>query len=516
MKTLAPPPPATVVKPSLNGGRSGPRLGYRALAIVVVVLVAAAAIAYGLRLRSQHAPQYVTSPAAQGTLVQTITAAGTINPQNLILVGTQVSGTISELDVDYNSPVRAGQVMAKIDPTSFRDALAAARASETQIARQYGAGLASAQSAAQNAIAAQQSARAAASAFASANAQVGKTRTALGLAQLTVRRDRTLLAHGFIAQNQLDTDTTSAVAAGAAYAAATFAVDQARAQLKSLDAAAAAQGAQSRSAAGAASAVQAQAGVYHAQADQAGYNLRQSVIKSPVAGTVIARNVSVGQTVAASFQTPTLFSIAQDLSKMQVDISVGEPDIGSVRPGDVADFTVLAYPNRTFHGRVNQVRRNPTTVNNVVTYDTVVDVANRDGALYPGMTGNATIHVAKAVNSLIVSVAALQYTPPQSARAHAPARGTPTSPWGMTAASATRTVVAGRNGRVFALRDGRLQPIPVRISLVNGTQAAVVPLGTPLRAGDALVVADDTAPAGAKESAAALVRTASMSRGGGR
>ena len=130
--------------------------------------------------------------------------------------------------------------------------------------------------------------------------------------------------------------------------------------------------------------------------EQATINLSHTVITSPVDGTVVQRNVSIGQTVAASFQTPTLFTIAQDLRKMEVDVAVGEPDVGNVRAGDPADFTVgLAFPNRVFHGYVFRVNQNPTTVANVVTYDTIVYVDNRDGALRPGMTANATIHVAQ-------------------------------------------------------------------------------------------------------------------------
>ena len=144
---------------------------------------------------------------------------------------------------------------------------------------------------------------------------------------------------------------------------------------------------------------------------QAQLNLQKTIVTSPVDGTVVARNVAVGTTVAASFQTPTLFSIAQDLSKMEVDLAVGEPDIGNVKPGESVDFGVLAYPNQTFRGVVSQVRINPVTTQNVVTYTTVVLVDNRAGKLLPGMTANAAIHVAKASNALVVPVAAFAYRP---------------------------------------------------------------------------------------------------------
>jgi len=516
MAVLTPPrPPATEVTTVVphRARRRIPRVVFVLLAVIVV----AAAVVLAPRLRSTPAPRYVTLPVQRGTLLEMVTAEGTVNPQNLILVGTQVSGTIAELDVDYNSPVRKGEVMAKIDPTTFRDALNQARSTRTTYERQYGAGVAGARSAVATAESARRNAAAARTAVDSAASQVAKAKAAFQLAAETQRRDRALLAQGYIAQSQYDTDAANTVAAGAAYAAAKLAVDQARAQLDAANATARAGAATSVSVAAQAAATSAQAEGASAQVDQAAYNLKQSVIASPVDGTVIARNVSVGQTVAASFQTPTLFTIAQDLSKMQVDISVGEPDIGGVVPGDVADFTVLAYPNRTFRGTVYQVRRNPTTLNNVVTYDTVVYVQNRDGALYPGMTANAQIHVAKAENALVVPVAALQYVPPSRVRARASNGATPGSAWGMTTSSATRTVVAGRSGRIFLLRGGTPQPVRVRVALVSGPQAAVVPAGATLRAGDQVIVADDTVPAGAAAQAAAMVRQAtSMNRGGGR
>jgi HlyD family secretion protein len=454
----------------------------------LLVIVIVAAVLIEIRVRAGGSPQYQTVAVARGNLVQTVTAEGTVNPQNLILVGTQVSGTISELDVDYNSVVRTGQVMAKIDPSLFADALGQAQASHTQFQRQYTAGVAAAQSATQNVAAARQNAAAAQAALASAAAQVAKAKASLDLAQVTLRRDKTLLTSGYIAQNQYDTDSANAVAATAAYTAAKLAVNQAEAQLQAQNAVTAANSAQARSTTATAHADQAAIGVYAAQAAAASYNLKQSVIVSPVNGTVIARNVTVGQTVAASFSTPTLFTIAQDLSKMEVDVAVGEPDIGGIHAGAVTDFTVLAYPNRTFHGTVYQVRQNPTTVNNVVTYDTVVYVENTDGALYPGMTANASVHVTKVNDALLIPLQALQWSAPGSG-GRASATGESASPWGTTSASLSRTIVAGRNGRVFVLRAGKLTYVSVRILLVNGTEAAIAPISTPLAANDRVVIA---------------------------
>ena len=180
----------------------------------------------------------------------------------------------------------------------------------------------------------------------------------------------------------------------------------------------------------------------------------------------MARDVSVGQTVAASLQTPTLFSIAQDLGKMEVDINVAEPDIGNVKPGDTVDFSVLAYPNRTFHGTVAQVRINPQTVNNVVTYDVVVLVDNRDGALLPGMTANATIDVATAKNALVVPLSALQWSP------HA------------NASTGTASSAAGSQspwGSVQARRPTRPAPLPPARPARSSSTATAQPTRVPVR-----------------------------------
>jgi HlyD family secretion protein len=477
---------------------------------VVSLLVAIGAVVY---VRGRTTLQYVTAPVIRAGLVQTVTASGTVNPQNLILVGTQVSGTISELDVDYNSSVRVGQVMAKIDPTTFRDSLAGATASAAESASQSAAGTASAQNAVQNVATAQQNAVAARVALASSASQVAKGKIALSLAGLTLARDKQLLASGYIAQNQADADDSNRVAAAAAYTAALLAVQAARAQSAAADATVAAGNSLARSAGATADAERAAVGVSGAQVAQATYNLKQSVIVSPVRGTVIARNVSIGQTVAASFTTPTLFSIAQDLSKMEVDIAAGEPDVGGIRAGETVDFTVLAFPNRTFAGTVYQVRRNPTTVNNVVTYDTVVYVENGDGALFPGMTADASIEVAHAANALVVPLQALQYAPP-AAVAHPAARGAPSSPWGTTTASLGRTIVAGRTGHVYVLRNGVPRSVAVRIVLVSGTQAAVAPVDASLETSDRLVIGDSTQNVATKAAtpATSLAQPAGLSR----
>lgn len=476
----------------------------RTLVIAGVLLIIGIAIAAVVRTRLQPAIGYMTAPVARKDLVQTVTASGTVNPQNVILIGTQVSGTISELDADFNSVVQTGQILARIDPTSLQAQLDAARASVAQSLSVAQAGAAGAASAGENVTVAEKNAAAARAALASAESQVGKTKAALDLANLTLRRDRQLLAQGFIAQVQADTDASNAVAAGAAYTAAKIAVEQARAQLEAQTASTLASASLARSAVASADANRKAVDVQHATMVEARYNRDHSIIFSPVDGTVIQRNVSVGQTVAASLQTPTLFTVAQDLSKMEVDVAVGEPDIGGVKAGDVADFTVLAYPNRTFHGTVYQVRQNPTTVNNVVTYDTVVYVRNTDGALLPGMTANASIHVAKIQHALVVPIASLQWAPPRTGRGKPEtAPGADVSPWGTTDASLARTIVAGRPGRLFVLRDGQTVRVPVQILLVSNTEAAVQPSGARLEPGDKVVIADTSTQMASQQANAA-------------
>jgi HlyD family secretion protein len=501
-----------------------------AAAVLVLALVITAVLVY--RVRTAGAVAYATAPVTQGDLVQTVSATGTVNPQNTIDVGTQVSGTVSEIDADYNSKVRAGQILARLDPTAMQAALDSAKAGLAQAQAQAAAaannaaGAAigidtaseSALAAAATARAAQATAQSSQQAIASADSAVTKAQSALGVAQLTVNRDDALLAQGYIAQAQVDGDKANLVAAQSALQAAQAAALQARSQATASVAQAQASAAQVSSQAAAAQAARVEAasgadtaqagsaaiGIQEAAVQQAQTNLSHTVITSPVNGTVIARDVSVGTTVAASLQTPTLFAIAQDLSKMEVDLAVGEPDIGSVHNGEAVDFSVLAYPNRTFHGVVSQVRKDPVTTQNVVTYTTVVLVDNTDQALLPGMTANATIDVQKATNALIVPLSALSYAPAFNATHHRPA-GSGTgpnanggnAPWGSTLGSSSTTIATGTQGRVFIQRNGKPVRVPVSITLVSGTQAAVAPAGdATLVAGDQVVTGDggSTAP----------------------
>lgn len=499
-------------------------------ASLAVLLIAALALGSLLMTRSKADAAYVTQPVVRQDLSSSVTASGTVNPQNTVNVGTQVSGTIQSLYVDYNSKVHKGQVLAKIDTSQMQAQLAQAQAALAQAQAQAAAQQQTASGAQANISVTQANsaaqaagAQAAAAAIQTADANVTKAQNALQLAQQTVDRDRTLLSQGYISQSQYDTDQSSYVAAQSGLQSAQAAVTQAKAQ-----AASSASQAQAGSAQNAVTAAQAGASADTAQAAQAAVaaaqaqvqqdelNIQRAVITSPVDGIVIARDVSVGQTVAASLQTPTLFSIAQDLKKMEVDINVGEPDIGNVRPGEDVSFSVLAYPNQTFHGKISQVRVNPATVNNVVTYTVITLVDNPQNKLLPGMTANASINVQTVKNALVVPTQALSFRPSGMTFKHkrsssnaSAANGASASPWGQTSSSASGAAAAGQNGVIFVESDGKPAPVRVSVQLTNGALVAVTPLRGTLKAGDAVI----TGAAGQSSSTRAPGRSSSQSHG---
>lgn len=269
--------------------------------------------------------------------------------------------------------------------------------------------------------------------LASARAQLAKDRASLAYARTNYRRDRGLVSRGIVSQETVDSDRNARDQASAQVALDRAAIKQREAALE---------GAQ--------------------------VNLRYTDIVSPVDGVVVSRNVNVGQTVAASFQTPTLFVIAQDLTKMQVDTNVSESDIGNVHAGQRATFTVDAYPGRTFEGQVTQVRKAPITVQNVVTYDAVISVANPKLLLFPGMTASVRIITEARHNVLAVPMQALRFTP-----------GDWTEGGGAGAAA---------ESRVWVLRDNKPVAVPVRIGLKGASAAEVT--GGALRVGDAVIVGE--------------------------
>ncbi|MDB5029083.1 MAG: efflux transporter, family, subunit, partial [Candidatus Eremiobacteraeota bacterium] len=353
MHTMERPAYGHITSVKLQALRGRPRWWFVAGAILVIVAIVASIIA----VRSRAAAvSYVTVPVQSGSLAQTVTASGTLNPQNTISIGTQVSGTIAEIDADFNSHVKKGQILAKLDPTTFQASLDQAQATLAQTqaqARASGAtagggpsSVAAAQAQTQAAAAAARVAQATANAsnagIATAQTNVTKAQSALALAQQTVTRDVQLLAQGYIPQSQADADRSNAVAAQSALDSARAAVSQAQAQAQAAQAqiaqANAQQSVQSAQTGVTSATAQSQTathdagvaaiGIQQAQVKTAQANLSHTIITSPVDGTVISRQVSLGQTVAASLTTPTLFTIAQDLGKMELDLSVGEPDIG--------------------------------------------------------------------------------------------------------------------------------------------------------------------------------------------
>jgi HlyD family secretion protein len=331
-----------------------------------------------------------------------------------VQVGSQVSGRIAALYADFNSTVKKGQLIAKIDPQLFEAAVAQARAN-----------------------------------YVAAQGNLAKAKAQAVDADRQYKRNVTLAERKLIAQADLDTSQSNADAAKAQVDAAAGSVEQAKAQLNSAE-----------------------------------VNLAYTNIISPSDGVVISRNVDVGQTVAASLQAPTLFLIAEDLRKMQVDTSVAEADIGKLRPGMKATFTVDAYPTEKFAGTVRQVRNAPQTLQNVVTYDGVIDVDNPELKLKPGMTANCTFIWAEKDDALRVPNAAMRFRPPatelvgstQSATAEQQRRGTGAEAAQGAGASQRRpTAGAASTDRktIWILRDGKPQPVAIRAGVSDGSLTEV-------------------------------------------
>lgn len=301
----------------------------------------AAALGWVFFLLQAPSATYITVAVERGPIEETVTAMGTLNPVRTVEVGTYVSGRIERIDVDFNSRVAKGQVIAKIDPANYSVKVQQARAK-----------------------------------VATARARVQRAKADLRLKKEQLRRQRTLLEQTVVSRDDFD-------AAESAHA-------QALAQLGIEE-----------------------AGLVQAEAEleDARVNLNYTNIVSPVDGIVLSRDVNVGQTVAASFRTPTLFLIANDLAEMQVNASVSESDIGNVRAGQPARFEVDAYPGRVFGGEVRQVRNAPISVQNVVTYDVVIEVENPGLVLKPGMTARVTVTTDRREDALRVPLRAMRFRP---------------------------------------------------------------------------------------------------------
>jgi HlyD family secretion protein len=326
------------------------------LIVAGVVVIAGLFVAFSLNKGAQ--PQHFTAKVERGEIRDVVEATGTINSVVTVQVGSQVSGTIAKLNADFNSRVHKGDVVALIDPALFQGALLQATADL------------------ENAQANLEAAR----------ANFEKAKATLVQTEADYDRAVGLTRDGVMSPQQLDLAKSNYEAANASAGAATANITQAQAQVH-----------------------QKKAAVTVAQT-----NLNYTVIRSPINGTVVARNVDVGQTVAASLQAPTIFTIAQDLTKMWVYAKTDESDVDNIKVGQPVTFKVDALPKETFHGRVSQVRMNPTTVQSVVTYDTIIEFANPDLKLFPGMTAYVTIPVATVTNVLKMPNTALRYKPPMS------------------------------------------------------------------------------------------------------
>jgi HlyD family secretion protein len=438
--------------------------------VILVVLLALGAGGFYWFNANGSLPSYRTAAVERGELLSTISATGTLNAVVTVQVGTQVSGTIQQLLVDFNSPVKKGMLIARIDPSIFE-----AKVNQAQ------ADLESSKASVLN----QRAAVARAQAD-EANARANVVRQEVVLRDAGIKRDSRvrLFQDGGISQEERDSSQ-------AAYDSAVAQLDAARAGVNSAQATR--EVTQAQLAAAEAQVRQKQAALEQAQVD-----LRNTYIRAPVDGIVVSRNVDVGQTVAASLQAPTLFLIAQDLTKMQVDTNVDEADIGRVSLEQEATFTVDSFPGQMFQGRVVQVRQAPKVVQNVVTYITVVAVSNPDLQLKPGMTANVKLLVARRENALMVTNAAFRFRPDsQGTGAQGGSRpGAPQGQRAMAGSDETRGMggatgnrasggmgmsprVGKRSGdsssqRVYILTDGKPVERQVKTGLSDGQRTEVL------------------------------------------
>jgi HlyD family secretion protein len=384
-----------------------PRIRTAGALAAVALLVAGLAVCGGSGEDGGAAASFETATAERGPIAARVTATGTLSPLVEVQVGSQVSGRIQELLVDFNDPVTRGQVIARIDPRLFETEVARARAN-----------------------------------LAAAEAAVARAAADLTDARLKHERAAGLFARGMGAKADADTALATHEAAQAGVASARAAREQARAAL-----------------------------------EQAETNLGYTTIYSPIDGVVISRDVDVGQTVAASLQTPTLFTIAEDLRNMEVHTHVAEADVGRLRPDMPVEFGVDAWPGERFAGVVKEVRYAPETVQNVVTYDAVVAVDNAELKLRPGMTAEVVFLVESREDALTVPNAALRFVPPEQL---------------LAAAEPPPEDGGGASRVLWVLDGGEPRPVRVRVGISDGRSTEVT--GGPLAAGDRVITGLSGAP----------------------
>lgn len=389
---------------------------------LLAVVVAVITVVILKRIDKSNAVRYKTEEVVQGNLTVIVTATGTLQPTNKVEVGSELSGIIKSVEVDYNSRVKVGQVLAKLDTSKLEAQIAQAKA-----------------------------------ALESAKAKLLQTQATVSearskLAQL--QKVRELSNNKVPSQAELDAAEATFERAKADEASARAAVSQAQATLATYET-----------------------------------DLSKSVIRSPINGIVLSRCVEPGQTVAASFQAPVLFTLAEDLTQMELHVNVDEADIGKVEEGQKATFTVAAYPDRTFEARITQARFGSSTTSGVVTYETVLKVNNTDLFLRPGMTATADITVKNIENTILVPSAALRFTPPVQEEKK-PSTGLVGSLLPRPPSSAFKkgenTSGSKKQQRVFVLNDGKLVAVPVTVGSTDGNMTEIV--GGGIKPGMAVVV----------------------------
>jgi HlyD family secretion protein len=409
------------------------------LLIIAALLIGAALFVFGRS--GGDSVSYSTSPVERGDIFQVVDATGTINAVTTVQVGSQVSGVISELHADFNSRVAKGDVIAQIEPALFQGAFAQAKADlENADAN-----------------------------VAVAAANTAKAKAAQSQTKADYERNVGLTKSGAVSQQAFEQAKANAESADAQVAAAAAQELQARAQVE-----------------------QKRAALQVAQT-----NLNYTTIRAPIDGIVVARTVDVGQTVAASLQAPTLFTIAQDLTKMQVYAKTDESDVGGMKPGQKVTFKVDAYPRESFSGTVSQVRMNSTVVQNVVTYDTIIEFDNPELKLFPGMTAYVSIPVATVHNVVKVPNAALRFKPdlpPNQLRALFKKFGIPDDGEGAKATDASAPAKAGSGPRndarvVWKLASGNaLEPVRIKSGITDHTNTELLQtLNGSVKPEDALV-----------------------------
>jgi len=433
----------------------------------LVLLIGAGLVALGVGawflFEEQGGMEYRTARIERGSIESTVSASGSPNAVVTVQVGSQVSGNISALYADFNTNVKKDQLVARIDPAVFE-----ARVNQGQATLDAAkAAVVNAQAGVAKAQAEVSSAEAAA---ATAKANVAKAQVAMNDGKVKYDRRLVLGNEGIISPDDLDTAKATYDSAVAAFDAAN--ADDRAAEDNVIAAKAELDVARTQLASSEALVKQDQAALAQAQLD-----LDHTYIRAPVDGVVVSRNVDVGQTVQSSLQAPTLFLIAQDLTKMQVDTNVSEADVGRVRLDQPATFTVDAYPGEIFHGQVWQIRQAAINVQNVITYDVVIAVSNKDLKLFPGMTATVKILVDKHDNVLKVPNAALRFRPPEAARTQPAAQPGPAG--GRRAAIPPAVWVLQANGK--------LKSVPVQLGITDGTNTEIA--GGDLKQGDEVVIA---------------------------